>query len=43
MGSIKKAVIVAVITGIGFCVVLYNVGKQMNEIRSCMSGQNRRG
>ncbi len=43
MGSIKKAIIIGVITGIGFCIVLYNVGKQMHEFRTCMSGQNRRG
>ena len=43
MGGIKKAIIFGVITGFGFCIVLYNVGKQMHEIRSCMSGQHRRG
>nr|DAM76829.1 MAG TPA: hypothetical protein [Caudoviricetes sp.] len=43
MGSIKKAIIVGIITGFGLYIVFYNVGKQMHEIRSCMSGQNRRG
>ena len=43
MGSIKKAIIFGVIAGFGFCIVLYNAGKQMHEIRSCMGGQHRRG
>lgn len=35
--------VVAVAAGITFLKVLYEVGKEMNQYRTCMSGQNRRG
>lgn len=41
----KRIVIVAtaVVAGIAIIKVLYEVGKEMNQFRTCMSGQNRRG